>query len=287
MLVGGVGYPFFGWLAFLTPYLIFCMLLITFCRLSFREIRFERLYLGMLAIQVVGCLLAYGLFYSFSPLLGEGALICILAPTAMAAAVITGMLGGNVAFTATYTLFSNLSIALFAPLFFSVIGTHSDLPFANSFVLIGRQVIPLLVIPLLGAFALERFLPGWHRKIKDYQHLTFYMWTLGLAMVSGKTVSFVIEQGSQSLSVEIGLAAAALVICILQFVLGRYLGRRYGDTVATGQALGQKNTVLAIWMAQVYLHPLAAIAPAAYVLWQNSINSWQLWREGVKNKITD
>ena len=74
------------------------------------------------------------------------------------------------------------------------------------------------------------------------------------------------------------LAGIALVICLLQFTLGRYIGRRFGDTVAGGQLIGQKNTVLAIWMAQTWLDPLSSVAPAAYVIWQNIVNSWQLWR---------
>ena len=46
-----------------------------------------------------------------------------------------------------------------------------------------------------------------------------------------------------------------------------------------GQALGQKNTVLAIWMAYTYLNPLSSVGPGSYVLWQNLINSWQLWKK--------
>ena len=33
-----------------------------------------------------------------------------------------------------------------------------------------------------------------------------------------------------------------------------------------------------IWMAHTYLHPLAALGPGAYVVWQNLFNSYQLWR---------
>jgi BASS family bile acid:Na+ symporter len=35
-------------------------------------------------------------------------------------------------------------------------------------------------------------------------------------------------------------------------------------------------------MAQTYLNPISSVAPAAYVLWQNCINSYQLWRKGRK-----
>ena len=51
-----------------------------------------------------------------------------------------------------------------------------------------------------------------------------------------------------------------------------------GDKISGAQGLGQKNTVLAIWMAMTYLNPLSSVAPAAYVAWQNTINSWQLYR---------
>jgi bile acid:Na+ symporter, BASS family len=48
--------------------------------------------------------------------------------------------------------------------------------------------------------------------------------------------------------------------------------------------LGQKNTVLAIWMAVTYLNPLSSVGPCSYVVWQNIINSWQLWKKR-KNEI--
>ena len=39
MLVGAVGYPLFITLSFLTPYLIFTMLLLTFCKVSPRDLK--------------------------------------------------------------------------------------------------------------------------------------------------------------------------------------------------------------------------------------------------------
>jgi BASS family bile acid:Na+ symporter len=75
----------------------------------------------------------------------------------------------------------------------------------------------------------------------------------------------------------IALALFSLVACLAQFGIGRRIGRACGDKVAGTQGLGQKNTVLAIWMALTYLHPLSSVAPAAYVAWQNTINSLQLY----------
>lgn len=283
MLTGAFFSDFFQTLAFLTPYLIFCMLFITYCKLSFRDLRFSPLHYWLILIQLVGCLSIYGVLAGFNPVVAEGCLICVLAPTATAAAVITGMLGGNVACLAAYTLISSFAVALTAPLIFTLLGEHAELTFWDSVLYICRQVMPLLVLPCLLAFVLEKVLPAVHRQLKKLQILSFYLWALGLTVVTGKTVYFIVHQDNANLAEEWWMAALALVICVVQFALGRSIGRRYGDPVSGGQGLGQKNTILAIWMAQVYLNPLASIAPASYVLWQNLINSWQLWKREKMN----
>lgn len=279
MITGSIFYKFFGELAFLTPYLIFSMLLITFCKLSLRDLRISPLHLWLISFQILGSLAVYGMFYFIDPIVAQGAFICILAPTATAAAVITGMLGGSISSLATYSLISSLSIAFVAPIIFSFIGTHSEMRFIDSFLYIFRQVGSLLILPFVTALLLQKLLPLVHRKLYNAQMLSFYMWSVSLAVVTGKTVSFIAAQNSSSYREEIWVAVCALVICVMQFALGRRIGRHYNNTVSGGQALGQKNTILAIWMAQVYLNPLASIGPASYVLWQNIINSWQLWKK--------
>ena len=81
----------------------------------------------------------------------------------------------------------------------------------------------------------------------------------------------------------LGFFLTGLVLCLAQFKVGRMLGRRYGDAVAGGQSLGQKNTVLAVWMAQSFLDPIASIAPTAYIVWQNFVNSYQIYRKDREN----
>lgn len=76
----------------------------------------------------------------------------------------------------------------------------------------------------------------------------------------------------------------SLIVCSAQFAIGKIIGQRYNERIAGGQALGQKNTVLAIWMALTYVHPIASIGPASYVVWQNCINSWQLWKKNKQDK---
>ena len=279
MGLGVLLYPFFGWLSFLTPYLIFSMLLVTFCKISFRNMKIHPLHGWLLLIQLAGSLAIYFLLRVVSPVVSEGALICLLAPTATSAAVITGMLGGDIAFLTTYTLLSSVGIALAAPVIFAFLGTHHDMTFLTSFLYICRQVVPLLILPLLVAWFLQRFFPLVHRKILQVRQLGFYLWAVALAVVTGKTIVFLVGQQNPDYMHEIWLAIVSLVVCVGQFLTGRFLGKRYGDTISAQQGLGQKNTILAIWMAQVYLSPVSSVAPAAYVLWQNIINSYQLWKK--------
>lgn len=46
--------------------------------------------------------------------------------------------------------------------------------------------------------------------------------------------------------------------------------------------------MLAVWMAQSFLNPISSIAPTAYIVWQNFVNSYQIYkkdRKVMKNQI--
>jgi BASS family bile acid:Na+ symporter len=285
MITGALAHAWVSRLSFMTPYLIFAMLLITFCKISWRDIRFHHAHLWLLLIQLAGSAGIYLLLRSFDESIAQGALLCMLAPTATAAAVITGMLGGSVGFLTTYLLFCNIAVAAAAPVYFSFIGVHEELSFLQSVWLICRQVFPLLVLPLFIAIALRKCVPKVHRALLSVPRLTFYLWTFALVIVMGITVDFMLDQAHSNLKTGIGLATTSLILCCVQFLVGRRMGRRYGDPVSSGQGLGQKNTILALWMAQTYLDPLVSLAPATYIIWQNIINAFQLWRRNRQAKL--
>ena len=67
-------------------------------------------------------------------------------------------------------------------------------------------------------------------------------------------------------------------------IIGRKIGSRFNDKITGGQSLGQKNTVLAIWLALAYLDPITSIAPAAYVAWHNIMNSYQIYHHNHTHK---
>ena len=68
-----------------------------------------------------------------------------------------------------------------------------------------------------------------------------------------------------------------LLLCFFQFGTGRFIGHFSHNTVEAGQALGQKNTAFAIWIAAAYLNPLSTVGPGCYIVWQNVINSLEIW----------
>lgn len=283
MIVGTLFYPYLAQLAFITPYLIFFMLLISYTNISLRAVRFTMLHFWLLVIQLAGSIAAYVMIRSIDPIIAQSVMICILAPTATSAVVITGMLGGNTASLTAFSLLSNLTVAVVAPLLFTVIGDHSGFSFWEELLGITQRVFILLLLPFFLAILLDKFLPGIQNKIRTSQSYSFYLWNLALMIVTARSVDFLLLEGSTHFSTALTIFGLTLLICILQFYIGRRLGRHYSDTIAGGQGLGQKNTILSIWMTQTYLNPISSIGPGTYILWQNIINSSQVWYKQRRN----
>lgn len=279
MLVGIVLHPYLSYLAFITPALIFVMLFISYSNISLKSIRITRLHIYLLLIQVLGSILVYSLIRWFDPVVAQGAMICILAPTATSAIVITGMLGGNMISLASYTLLSNMAVVISAPIIFVMTGYDGGISFFDSSFIIFKRVFLILLLPFLVSMLLRKVFPLMFEYIQKRQRISFYLWVLALTIVTANIVTFIREQETGNYRSELIIAFLSMLACVAQFYIGRKLGRKFDDTVAGGQGLGQKNTVLAIWMAQTYLNPITSIGPGMYVLWQNIINSYQVWRK--------
>ncbi len=278
MLCGLLFHPWLEAVAWVVPYLIFTMLTITFCRVRPRQFELSTMLWIMLAIQLAGSAVVFLVLRPFSLDVAQAIFICVLCPTATAAPVVTGMLGGSVPRVAAYSVLCNLAVALLAPLLFVWVGEGAAaMSFADEFKSVALQVAPLIVLPLALAFGLYFFAPKVHSAIGSVQGVSFYLWAVSLVVVVGRAVAFILAEPAAAIPEMIVIALGAGIVCVLQFAAGRRIGRRYGDAVSGAQGLGQKNTVLAIWMALTYLNPIASIGPAAYIVWQNSINSAQLY----------
>lgn len=265
-------------LSFITPYLIFIMLTITYTKLEISEFRITKFQWSLLGVQILGGALFYAALYFINPNIAAGAFICFFMPTATAAPVITGMLGGSITKIATYSLLSNLIVAIAAPSCLSFI-RGNGIDFMESFATICAEVIPLLLIPFVTAILLKFSVPRIHSAIASHQSISFWIWALSLFIVMGQAVSFMIKQPAEELPEMFFLTIAALGVCCVQFFIGRKIGSHFGDKISGAQGLGQKNTILGLWMTLTYLNPIVSVAPAAYIVWQNTINSWQLYRK--------
>ena len=146
-----------------------------------------------------------------------------------------------------------------------------------------QRVAPMLILPFVAGQMCRWLTPKFSGWVADHSQISFYIWLMSLVVIIGRTTCFLIDNGENRV-VQMALAAVALIICLLQFALGRYMGRRYDDEVAGGQSLGQKNTVLAVWLSQSFLDPVSCVAPTAYIVWQNLVNSYQLYRVGRQNQ---
>ena len=198
--------------------------------------------------------------------------------SATAAAVVTQKLGGSLEQTTTYTFLSNLLTVLLVPLCFPMIEKAAHISFLQAFVQIFREVLLVLVVPMLLAYVVKHHMHRLHRRIIAIRDLSYYMWGCSLMIVTGTTVKNIVHAQTTA-TLLLAIALLGLLLCVGQFAVGRFIGHFFGRTQEAGQALGQKNTAFAIWMAYTYLNPLSSVGPGCYILWQNIINSIEIWQK--------
>jgi len=264
------------------PVLIFSMLFLTFCKISPGQLRLRRWYLWNVSIQILLFAAFAGILILLpdtpSRVLVESAMLCLICPTATAAAVVTAKLDGNAADITAYTIIINLAVALVAPLILPLAHPHAGLTFLPAFAMIINKVFPILICPLLAAWAVRWLCPALLKTLLRVKDLSFYLWAIALAIAIAVTVKAIVHSRVPA-TYQLGIAAVSMACCLLQFAAGKRIGRRYGEQIEGGQALGQKNTVFIIWMGYTFLSPITAVAGGFYSVWHNIINSYQLYRK--------
>ena len=163
--------------AVVQPLLIFTMLLLSFCKVDPRSLRFRSWHAWLLLIQVGFYALLGALLLLFPAMKArvvvEGAMICMICPTATAAVVVTDKLGGNTASLTTYTILCNFVAAVMVPLLLPVVHPVAGMTFLPSFWIILKKVFPLLILPFFLAWAVRVLFPAAHKKIIAVKDLAF------------------------------------------------------------------------------------------------------------------
>ena len=314
MLIGALGYKWFLPLKPLLPWLIFFMLFFTFCKVNPLDLRLHKWHWVVLTTQLIFSFVTYTLVMHFSgdPILAQGLLMCFIMPTATAAPIIAGKMGGSIQNLTTFTLLSNFATAIIVPATFPLI--NYQLPISNyqfaeqfwpAFLLILSRVAPLLLGPFFSAWLL-RIIYKW-RIQKEFvlpvkiAVIPFYLWVASIVVLTATVTETTLTNYQSQITNILILLVCSFFACLLQFGLGKLIGyyfpapskgTDYQDvlinpaaapktmagvsSITAGQAFGQKNTSLGVWMAQTYLDPLSSLGAAAYIIWQNLFNSLQL-----------
>jgi BASS family bile acid:Na+ symporter len=264
------------------PFMVFSTLFSTYCRIDFHQMRPHRWHIGVLLAQVV--LVALNVWIIFrveadpeQKLLWESVLTCIIGPAATAAPVVTAKIGGNINTMTAYVVISAFASALMIPAVFPLLERGVSAGFWEMFFIILQKLAMVLVAPLVLGWCVQHYakrLCAWIVSIPD---LSFYLWSAQLAVTSGVTVRNIVHSDA-ALRTLLMIAVLSLILCFVLFLIGRWIGSHLGDEINGGQASFQKNTALSIWVAYVYLNPVASVGAGCYVLWQNIINSLELWQ---------
>lgn len=262
------------------PMLIFSMLYFSFCKIDFSQLRLKAWH-GYLLLVQIGTMALLSTVLHFMPhtngfILLECMLACFICPTATASVVIVEKLKGNPATLLMYNILINLSVAITVPIFIPLF-VQNEVSFTHTFTSIVQQVCPVLMIPLVLARLTNRFLPTLRDKIRKAKDLAFYLWMVALALAMATASRAFAHTDIDALTV-LGIMAITAFTCLLQFFIGRKIGKPFGDSISAGQALGQKNTVFVIWLAYTFMDPICAVAGGFYSIWHNTVNSIQLYR---------
>ena len=216
-------------------------------------------------------------------ILWESLLTCIIGPAATAAPVVTAKIGGNINTMTAFVVLSSFVSALTIPAVFPLLERGAGLDFWSAFLIILQKLAIVLILPLALGWYMQHFAKRVCAWIVSIPDLSFYLWAAQLSVTSGVTVRNIVHCEA-GLSLLLMIAILSLILCFVLFLIGRSVGHHLGDEINGGQASFQKNTALSIWVAYTYLNPMASVGAGCYVLWQNIINSLELWqyRKGEK-----
>lgn len=261
-------------LTFMVQYLLMTMLFFAFLDLPAKQLS---IHPGVIKVLLANLLLGIGWYFLFSLVdheLAMTAFIIAMAPTAISSTVIVGFIRGKVDFMVAAVLFTNIFAALVIPFILPyVVG-------ANVHISTWDVLLPVLItmfVPLILA-RLSTHLPEKAQSVlRAGKKLSFIVWLSNLFIISAKASYFLINERSGSLVLFLQVAGVALLICIVNFVIGAILGGKdYWQE--SSQALGQKNTTFAIWIALAFMSPLVAMGPTIYTFFHHLYNTWQIYR---------
>ncbi|GHV20081.1 transporter [Planctomycetales bacterium] len=273
------------------PYFIMGMLFIALLPVNLHDLHFRRQHWYLVGAGLLSGIIPWLIAQKFGTNDWlEMLFFCQLAPVASAMTTVVSFLRGKVGFCATAFVVDNLFIAVALLFFLPTMRATGGEPLDELALNIGQSLGMIFAVPFVLAQLARRLYPPvgeWSAKYK-LGRVAFTLWWLVLFIVGAYTVDFLHHSGAVSGGQMLRVALLSLALCGFNFTLGYYLGGKEFPRECS-QALGQKNTIFAIYLALAFANPVVAMAPIFYLLWQNLWNAWQLlavamgWRKTINN----
>lgn len=270
------------------------LMIMTMLLFSFIDVKFSRKSTGWSHLRILGFIVAFASAAYF----GVGALaracdskyaqdfavmafLIGMTPTATAAPVITNLLGRREDYATVSVVLTNLFVAFsLAPLTALVMGRSIEIDTKT----LAIKTILLIGIPFSLAMIFRKFSAPATAFIRRNKYFSFYLWMIMLCTVCAQSSSYICSQEHLSIVVLVCIFALAATMCAINFIAGFFLGESHFRRECS-QSLGQKNTMLMLWVGIAFFKPIVALGPTFYIICHNIWNSWQL-RLADKNAST-
>lgn len=275
-LVGSVFHEELGFLTPILPVGIAIMLSITFIGMDTSRLKPRRKHLSVLfSIYAIAMVCWYVVHLAGYPLLAEALFFCAATPIASASPIIVSLLKGDVEFSTTAMVLSQAVFSVLMPLLLPLVVQAADISYGELALLSASQIATVLVAPAIIAVLLRWLYPpcrAWSAKLRD---VSLGIWVFNLVIVAAAGVER-LHRTQTSLRDMLPIMLGAAILCAFCFFFGYRIGAPNLKRECS-QALGQKNTILSLYMAtQSYAAPMAYLGPLIYVFCHNIANAVQL-----------
>lgn len=262
-----------------------CLVFMLFSSYLKVELSWKMFHLSQITSILLGIGLALLSWWLLRPLdeqLAQVAFFTAITPTATAAPVIVGLIGGNITYAVTTFILSGISISLLLPFLIPLVMHSGTIPFQliyDVFLRIGL----VMFMPLIVALLLRAMMPSQAKVLaKRLGPTSFYAWIIVVILITANARAFLDQLPDIPWITLIATLLIAGVLCLTNFVAGYLLGGKF--RLECSQCLGQKNNSYTVYLALTYANPLVALGPTFYVFYHNTWNAIQLFRHHAGDK---
>lgn len=247
------------------------ILFFSFAKIDFRLLRPQKKHFLILFLNITIPFIAYFSLNSYNHEYALIAFMIAITPTATASPIVMKHLNSSVEFMIGSVIINNIAVTFIISFALSiVIGGNYNIDTAS----IISQISFTLFLPLILALIAIKSIPKFTKVMRKFKRTSFLLWVTAIFLVTSKSSHYI---QSSNIPVEklIWPALIALVLCAIQFSLGSLIGGKKLYYEAS-HALGQKNTILTIWICLHWLNPYIGLGGVFYVIWQNIFISYRL-----------